>query len=48
MIALAFIKGGRGRMGEKVLVWDKLRGIETEAVIGPTVFVDPEGRKLHG
>jgi sarcosine oxidase subunit alpha len=48
MIALAFVKSGRARMGEKVLVWDKLRGIETEAVIGPTAFVDPENKKLHG
>jgi len=48
MIALAFVKGGRGRMGEKVVVWDKLRGLETEAVIGPTAFVDPENKKLHG
>jgi sarcosine oxidase subunit alpha len=35
-------------MGEKVLVWDKLRGLETEAVIGSTVFIDPENKKLHG
>jgi sarcosine oxidase subunit alpha len=48
MIALAFVKSGRARMGEKIVVWDKLRGIETEAVIGPTAFVDPENRKLHG
>jgi sarcosine oxidase subunit alpha len=48
MIALAFVKSGRSRTGEKVLVWDKLRGLETEAVIGSTVFVDPENTKLHG
>ncbi|MDB5525850.1 MAG: Sarcosine oxidase alpha subunit [Rhizobium sp.] len=48
MIALAFIKSGRERMGEKVLVWDKLRGIETEAVVASPVFVDPENKKLHG
>jgi sarcosine oxidase subunit alpha len=48
MIALAFVKSGRERMGEKIVVWDKLRGIETEAVIGPTAFVDPENKKLHG
>jgi heterotetrameric sarcosine oxidase alpha subunit len=48
MIALAFIKSGRERIGEKVLVWDKLRGIETEAVIGTTAFFDPDNKKLHG
>jgi sarcosine oxidase subunit alpha len=48
MIALAFVKSGRERMGEKVIVWDKLRGLETEAMIGSTVFFDPENKKLHG
>ena len=48
MIALAFVKSGRERMGEKVIVWDKIRGIETECVIGSTVFFDPENTKLNG
>uniref|UniRef100_UPI00260CDC82 glycine cleavage T C-terminal barrel domain-containing protein n=1 Tax=uncultured Rhizobium sp. TaxID=155567 RepID=UPI00260CDC82 len=48
MIALAFVKSGRERMGEKVLVWDKIRGIETECVIGSTVFYDAENSKLNG
>jgi len=48
MIALAFLKSGRERMGEKVIVWDRLRGLETEAIICPTVFIDPENGKLHG
>jgi methylglutamate dehydrogenase subunit C len=47
-IALAFVKSGRERMGEKVVAWDRVRGIETEAVICPTVFVDPENGRLHG
>ncbi len=47
MIGLAFVKSGRERMGEKVVVWDKLRGQETEAVISSTVFFDPENKKLH-
>jgi heterotetrameric sarcosine oxidase alpha subunit len=48
VIALAFVKAGRERMGEKVIVWDGLRSKETEAVICPTVFIDPENEKLHG
>jgi len=48
MIALAFVKSGRERMGETVLVWDKIRGIETECVIGSTVFYDAENSKLNG
>jgi sarcosine oxidase subunit alpha len=48
MIALAFVKSGRERMGEKVIAWDRIRGLETEAVICPTVFIDPENGKLHG
>ena len=48
MIALAFVKAGRERMGETVIAWDGARGIETEAVICPTVFVDPDHGRLHG
>jgi sarcosine oxidase subunit alpha len=48
MIALAFVKSGRERMGETVVAWDRVRGLETEAVICPTVFVDPEHGRLHG
>jgi sarcosine oxidase subunit alpha len=48
MIALAFVKAGRERMGEKVIAWDRIRGLETEAVICPTVFVDPDHGRLHG
>jgi len=48
MIALALVRSGRERMGEKIVVWDKLRGLETEAVIGPTAFVDPENKRLQG
>ena len=44
MIALAFVKSGRERMGESVVVWDKLRGIETKAVICSPDFIDPEAR----
>jgi sarcosine oxidase subunit alpha len=47
MIALAFVKSGRERMGEKVIAWDRVRNIETEALICPTVFIDPENGRLH-
>jgi heterotetrameric sarcosine oxidase alpha subunit len=45
-IALAFLKSGRERYGEKVLVWDQLRGVETMAEVCDPVFVDPENSKL--
>ncbi|MFC6446534.1 sarcosine oxidase subunit alpha family protein [Shinella zoogloeoides] len=45
-IALAFLKSGRERYGEKIVVWDRLRGVETMAEVCNPVFVDPENRKL--
>ncbi len=48
IIALAFVKAGRERMGEDRHRLGRVRGIETEAVICPTVFVDPEHGRLHG
>ncbi|WLR91609.1 sarcosine oxidase subunit alpha family protein [Shinella zoogloeoides] len=45
-IALAFLKSGRERYGERVVVWDQLRGVETMAEVCDPVFVDPENRKL--
>jgi sarcosine oxidase subunit alpha len=45
-IALAFLKSGRERYGEMIVVWDKLRGVETVAEVCDPVFVDPENRKL--
>ena len=45
-IALAFLKSGRERYGEKIVVWDQLRGVETMAEVCNPVFVDPENRKL--
>ncbi|MEW9614311.1 sarcosine oxidase subunit alpha family protein [Shinella sp. S4-D37] len=45
-IALAFLKSGRERYGEKIVVWDQLRGVETFAEVCDPVFVDPESRKL--
>ncbi|MDI7860656.1 sarcosine oxidase subunit alpha family protein [Rhizobiaceae bacterium n13] len=46
-IALAMLKSGRERFGEKVVVWDGLRGEEFQAEVCSPVFVDPQNRKLH-
>jgi sarcosine oxidase subunit alpha len=46
-IALALVEGGRGRKGETVQVRLYAGGL-APAVIGDSVFYDPEGRKLHG
>ncbi|MGB3875526.1 MAG: sarcosine oxidase subunit alpha family protein [Shinella zoogloeoides] len=45
-IALAFLKSGRERYGEKIVVWDQLRGVETMAEVCDPVFVDPGNAKL--
>jgi len=45
-IALAFLKSGRERYGEKIVVWDRLRGVEALAEVCDPVFVDPGNAKL--
>ncbi|MNV68792.1 glycine cleavage system aminomethyltransferase T [compost metagenome] len=45
-IALAFLKSGRERYGEKIVVWDKLRDHEVIAEVCDPAFVDPENKKL--
>ncbi|HEV7321050.1 MAG TPA: sarcosine oxidase subunit alpha family protein [Ensifer sp.] len=45
-IALAFLKSGRERYGEKVIVFDKLRDQEILAEVCDPVFVDPQNEKL--
>ena len=47
-IALAFLKSGRERIGERVVVWDGLRGEEVAAEVCSPVFVDPDNKKLLG
>ncbi|MDO1582143.1 sarcosine oxidase subunit alpha family protein [Rhizobium oryzicola] len=44
-IALALLKSGRERMGEKIVVWDALRDSEVLAEVCPPVFVDPDKLK---
>jgi len=46
-IALAFVKGGSGRMGERMRVVNPLEGRETLVEITSAHFVDPEGEKLR-
>ena len=45
-IALAFLKSGRERYGERVLVWDRLAGTEVMADVCNPVFVDPGNARL--
>ncbi|OJF97841.1 sarcosine oxidase subunit alpha family protein [Pararhizobium antarcticum] len=46
-IALGFLKSGRERYGEKVVIWDRLRGEETLAEVCSPVFVDPANARLN-
>ncbi len=47
-IALAFLKSGRERYGERILVWDKLRDQEVLAEVCDPVFVDPANTRMRG
>jgi heterotetrameric sarcosine oxidase alpha subunit len=47
-IALALLARGRERHGERVRVYDALRGGDTEAIVCPPVFYDPEGKQTRG
>ncbi|TNM62765.1 sarcosine oxidase subunit alpha family protein [Aliirhizobium smilacinae] len=47
VIGLAMLKSGRERYGEKIVVWDGLRGKEVAAAVCPPVFADPDNRKLQ-
>jgi sarcosine oxidase subunit alpha len=44
-IALALLRGGRARIGERVAVHDL--GRSGEALVVPTAFLDPDGKRLH-
>lgn len=46
-IALAFLAHGPERHGECVLVHDPVRNRLAEALVGPPVFLDPEGARLR-
>jgi glycine cleavage system aminomethyltransferase T len=44
-IALALLRGGRARVGEKLAVHDLDRSCDA-TIVSPT-FLDPEGKRLH-
>jgi glycine cleavage system aminomethyltransferase T len=46
-IGLGLLKSGRERIGEKITVWDGLRGTEVAAEVCLPVFVDPQNTKQH-
>ena len=46
-IALGLIKGGSGRIGERVRAYDPVRNGDVEVEVCAPVFVDPEGTRLH-
>ena len=46
-LALAFLKNGRARYGEKIRIVDHLRGLELLAEVCDPVFHDKEGEKLR-
>ena len=45
-IALAFVQGGRGRLGEAVMV-PLERAVMSVCITEPR-FLDPEGKRAHG
>ncbi len=47
-LALALLKGGAKRHGERVVVWNGLAGEAVTAVVTPPAFFDPEGLRAHG
>ncbi len=47
-IGLAFVTGGAGRIGERLVAHDPVRGRSTPVEAVHPVFVDPEGARLHG
>jgi heterotetrameric sarcosine oxidase alpha subunit len=47
-IALALVRAGRDRIGERLTATAPLLGRRTEVTIVPPVFVDPEGGRVRG
>ncbi|MGY2843494.1 heterotetrameric sarcosine oxidase alpha subunit [Bradyrhizobium sp. USDA 4509] len=47
-IGLGLIKNGPTRIGERVRAYDPIRNRDTEVEIVSPIFVDPEGKRLHG
>ncbi|SMF82422.1 N-methylglutamate dehydrogenase subunit C [Tistlia consotensis] len=47
-IALAFLSGGRERLGQKLYAAYPLRNRIVEVEVTPSCFIDPEGERLRG
>ena len=47
-LALGFLKRGRDRHGERVVLKDFLRGVETAVEVCSPVFFDPDGGRARG
>ncbi len=47
-VALALLKRGPDRHGERIIVHDPVRGADVEAKVTSPVFIDPEGSRLRG
>ena len=47
-IGLGLLRNGPQRHGESIRVWDPVRSGDFEARIGPPIFVDPSGQRVHG
>jgi heterotetrameric sarcosine oxidase alpha subunit len=47
-IALALLKRGPERHGERIIVHDPIRGADVEAEVCSPVFVDPDGGRVRG
>ncbi|MFY0660677.1 MAG: sarcosine oxidase subunit alpha family protein [Shimia sp.] len=47
-LGLAFLRNGRARYGEQVIMVDHLRGVTARCEVCDPVFFDPEGGRLRG
>ncbi|PSL20024.1 sarcosine oxidase subunit alpha family protein [Shimia abyssi] len=47
-LGLAFLRNGRGRHGEEVVMVDHLRDVTARCVVCDPVFFDPEGGRVRG
>jgi sarcosine oxidase subunit alpha len=47
-IALALLRDGPSRHGERIMVHDPVRGRPVKAEICSPVFIDPEGKRVRG
>jgi sarcosine oxidase subunit alpha len=47
-LALGFLRDGRARIGERVRLVDRIRGVDCEVEVCHPVFLDPEGGRARG